>query len=416
MGDRIRSANKMERTAAAVKAFYERHPYPPAVSSLERYREHWNDPGRRRADYHLFEPTKPFNPQRSILIAGCGTSQAAKYAVRWPEAAVTGIDVSKKSIAESEALKRKYDLENLTLVQLPVEQAGELSTSFDYIISTGVLHHLPDPELGLRALRNVLHPDGSMHIMVYAPYGRAGIYQLQEYHRRIGIDATRKEILGVAETLRALPKTHPLVPLISSSPDFANEAALADALLHPQDRPFSVEQFFDFLDSADLQFGRWLRQAPYLPCCGALASTPHRERIERLSLAEQYAVVELFRGTMVRHSAVVYRNDLPRPPQPIDFRDNAWQTYVPIRVPDAVQVRERLPEGAAAVLINSMHTDTDIYLPVDLNELDIYEAIDGVRSAGTLAAETCGAREASKLLETLWYHDQIVFDASGAAS
>ena len=33
-----------------------------------------------------------------------------------------------------------------------------------------------------------------MHLMVYAPYGRAGIYMLQEFCRRIGIQASDDEI------------------------------------------------------------------------------------------------------------------------------------------------------------------------------------------------------------------------------
>ena len=44
---------------------------------------------------------------------------------------------------------------------------------------------------GSSALRDVLNPDGAMHLMVYAPYGRTGIYMLQEFCRRIGVSADR---------------------------------------------------------------------------------------------------------------------------------------------------------------------------------------------------------------------------------
>ena len=50
----------------------------------------------------------------SILVAGCGTSQAAKVALRWPRARVTGIDFSATSVRHTEALKREYKLDNLT--------------------------------------------------------------------------------------------------------------------------------------------------------------------------------------------------------------------------------------------------------------------------------------------------------------
>src|SRR5271167_665436 len=103
--------------------------------------------------------------------------------MRWPEAQVTGIDFSATSLSRTEDLKRKYDLRNLQLQQLPVEQAANLGKSFDQIVCTGVLHHLVDPDAGLSALRTVLKPDGAMHLMVYAPYGRAGVYMMQEFCR-----------------------------------------------------------------------------------------------------------------------------------------------------------------------------------------------------------------------------------------
>src|SRR5580704_5177663 len=61
--------------AAQVGAFYERHPYPPPIDDLKTYRQIWDD-RRRRADSHLFWPSEPYRDDRSVLIAGCGTSQA----------------------------------------------------------------------------------------------------------------------------------------------------------------------------------------------------------------------------------------------------------------------------------------------------------------------------------------------------
>ena len=220
-----------------VRAFYERHPYPPPVDSLEKYRRLGQDRQKRRADYHLFWPARPYREDQSILIAGCGTSQAAKHALRWPAAQVTGIDFSATSVRCTEELKRKYNLDNLQVRQLPIERVGDLKMSFDQIICTGVLHHLAEPDAGLSALRGVLKPDGgAMHLMVYAPYGRTGIYMLQEFCRRIGIHANDEEIRDLIAALKALPPGHPLENLLREAPDFREEAALADALLHPQDR------------------------------------------------------------------------------------------------------------------------------------------------------------------------------------
>jgi hypothetical protein len=133
-----------------------------------------------------------------------------------------------------------------------------------------------------------------------------------------------------------------------------------------------------------LEFGRWVRQAAYLPTCGALVRSPHRPRIMSLPLKEQYAALELFRGSMIRHSLVAYRSGQARP-DPVDFKGETWLDYVPVRVHDTIMVEERLPPSAAAVLINPSHSYTDIYLPIDLAQKRLFERIDGVKSISEIA-------------------------------
>ena len=73
----------------AVQAFYDAHPYPPPVESLDDYRQRWQDDNRRRASYHLYWPDQPYRTDLRVLVAGCGTSQAAKHALREPHSQVT---------------------------------------------------------------------------------------------------------------------------------------------------------------------------------------------------------------------------------------------------------------------------------------------------------------------------------------
>jgi len=406
--------------AEEVRDFYDHYPYPRPIDSLEKYRRLWQDPQRRRADYHLAWPARPYKEDLSILIAGCGTSQAAKHALRWPAAQITGIDVSARSVCCTEELKRKHNLNNLHLHQLPIERVSELEASFDQIVCTGVLHHLADPNAGLRALRGVLKPDGAMHLMVYAPYGRMGIYMLQEFCRRTGIHATDADIRDLTAALSALPPGHPLENLLHEAPDFRQEAALADALLHPQDRAYSIPQVFDFLERGGLTFGRWMKQAPYSPHCGVMAQIPQASRMAQLSLPEQYAAVELFRGTMVRHSMVVYRNDSPHDPQPIRFAGDTWRDYVPIRMPDTICIQERQPPAAAAVLINKTHTYKDLLMSINSTEKRWLDAVDGNSCIGDIVEGELPPSsrriplidKARTFFERLWWYDQVVFDAT----
>jgi len=118
---------------------------------------------------------------------------------------------------------------------------------------------------------------------------------------------------------------------------------------------------------------------------------------------------------MVRHSAVAYLADAPQGRYQAAFSGDAWLDYVPIRLPGTTVVKERLPAGAAAVLINHNHTDTDLYLPVDAERLRMVEAIDGEQTAGAIS-RLAGDRSAARdFFRQLWEWDQVVFDESSAS-
>jgi hypothetical protein len=288
---------------------------------------------------------------------------------------------------------------------------------FDRIVCTGVLHHLPDPDTGLRALRNVLAPHGAMHLMVYATYGRAGIYMMQDYCRLLGVGATGAELRDLGATIAALSSDHPIAGVARRAKDFRNPDALADALLHPQDRAYTVPQLYAWLARCGLLFGRWFEQAPYLPQCGAMARTPHAARLVSLSPPLQHAAVELLRGTMAKHNFIAYRDDRPGESQPITFDGDAWRGYVPLRLPWTLCIRDRAPPGSVAVLINRAHTYPDLALPIDAAQERVYTAIEGNRSIDEILRDAARAgddEQARRFIQQLWEYDQIVFDATGS--
>jgi len=373
-----------KKNADPICDFYTNHPYPPPIENLERAREMYKDENVLRAEFHLLWPNKEYRADLDVLIAGCGTWQAAKYAFVHPAARVVAVDVSTTSLEHTERLKQQYNLTNLTTKQVAIENVNELDQQFDHIICTGVLHHLADPDAGLRALRSVLKSEGAMYLMVYAPYGRTGVYMLQDYCRRLGIGTSQEEINNLVAVLKRLPPLHPLLASQGGSRDFLNGDALADALLNPRDRSYSVPQLFEFIERNDLTLGRWYWQAPYLPQCGIIAHTPHAARLAALSEREQYIEMELWRGLMANHSFVVHHNDIN---SKIRFDEDHYLRYVPVRLPWTTCVQERLPPGAAGVLVNQTHLFNDLFLIIDPVEKQMFDAIDGRRSIATIVEE-----------------------------
>jgi hypothetical protein len=93
---------------------------------------------------------------------------------------------------------------------------------------------------------------------------------------------------------------------------------------------------------------------------------------------------------------------------------------VPVTLPWTVCIRDRLPYGSVAALINRSHSCRDLVCPVDAFEDRLLGAIDGTRTLDGilrfLHIDESGRSPALRFFERLWQYDQIVFDASHHAA
>ena len=372
--------------ADPVCEFYTSHPYPPPVENLDRARDEWRDPNRHRAEYHTLWPNRPY--RANLEYSGCRLRDVAGGEVRAvpPEGPGHRHRRQHDQPRSHGAVEAQIQPDESPDTAAAARKSRRSRAHLDLIVCTGVLHHLVDPDAGLRALRSVLGPDGAMSLMVYAPYGRSGIYMFQDYCRRLGIGTSARELSDLRAVLTALPQHHPLANVLRSSRDSTNTDALADALLNPRDRAYSVPQLFDFIERNGLKFARWHTQAPYQARCGAIATTPHATRLVSLSERDQYTAMELWRGTIASHSVVVHRSDTDEAAS-LPFDDERWTKWVPVRSPHTLCIRERLPPGAAAVLLNRNHRHPDLILPIDAREKQMFDAVDGHRSVAQIAGD-----------------------------
>jgi hypothetical protein len=73
--------------------------------------------------------------------------------------------------------------------------------------------------------------------------------------------------------------------------------------------------------------------------------------------------------------------------------------------------------GAEGVLINRTHSYKDIFMAVNPAEKCLFDAVDGSRTIDdilkrTVGAERCDREITRNFFQRLWWHDQVVFDAS----
>src|SRR5258708_33290836 len=181
-----------DQTDLQLAAQYEAFPYPHRDPREEAKRLIVGSPGHlREIDHWVFGATRPASRPLRVLVAGGGTGDATimlaqQMARAGREGTVTWLDRSAAALKIAQTRAAARGLTNIlweqrSLLDLPASGIGP----FDYIDCCGVLHHLPDPAAGLRALLSVLAPGGGIGLMVYAPYGRTAVYMMQEALRRL---------------------------------------------------------------------------------------------------------------------------------------------------------------------------------------------------------------------------------------
>ena len=74
-----------------------------------------------------------------------------------------------------------------------------------------------------------------------------------------------------------------------------------------------------------------------------------------------------------------------------------------------------LPPNVAGALLNQTHLFDDLFIFVDTQEKQMFDAIDGRRSIADIVETIAGAQpRASQFFHKLWRYDQVVFDTAQA--
>ena len=146
-----------------VVAMYSQYPYPsPTVGGSLLY-------DIANLFYLLCE--KGDLSHKKILDAGCGTGQRVLgFAKRHPEAEFQGIDLTAASLEVANQLARKHGVKNISFKKRDILNLN-LNEKFDFIVSTGVVHHLEDPQKGVRNLCSHLNDQGTICLWYYHPFG-----------------------------------------------------------------------------------------------------------------------------------------------------------------------------------------------------------------------------------------------------
>ena len=324
----------------AVERQYEAYPYPRRDPAEESKRLIVGSPSHPvEIDHFLFRGARNWNAPFRALVAGGGTGDALvmlaqMLANRGTPAEIHYLDMSRASRAVAEARIRARGLTNVVFHTADLLTAPELGP-FDYIDCCGVLHHLPDPSAGFRALAAALAPEGGMGGMVYAPDGRRGVYELQAALAPLVEGLTPEAQVALArEVLAQLPKTHAFAQNTLVRDHLDDDAGLYDLLLHARDRPYRADALIDELEAAGLRLAGFLEPARYEPE-SYLKEGEARRRAAAASFRDRAALAERLAGNIKLH--VFYAAP-----------ETAGSTVATGAAPDAVPVIHGAPSVALA--------------------------------------------------------------------
>jgi SAM-dependent methyltransferase len=251
----------------AVTEQYESWPYPQWVRVTVEERR------TLASDVRKLDPDGPDTLARAarILIAGCGTGrQAAMVAMRYPDAQITAIDLSRASLRYAARRCAAARLHGISFQALDLHHVGELGLSFDAVLCTGVLHHLPDPEKGWAALADVLKPGGVMHVMVYSKLARLSVRALRGVIADLDDSAIDDDLLR--EVRRRIIEHDPARAPMTR--DFYSLSGVHDILLHRHEDPFDVPRIRRALDRLGLDLIHFALPTPQ-DHAGYNAENPH---------------------------------------------------------------------------------------------------------------------------------------------
>ncbi|MBE9012895.1 methyltransferase domain-containing protein [Pseudanabaenaceae cyanobacterium LEGE 13415] len=193
-----------------------------------------------------------------ILDAGCGTGyKSMELAIANPGAKIVGIDLSPASVDLARKRLQYHNIENAEFHAIALEDLPSLGVQFDYINNDEVLYLLPDPIAGLKAMREVLKPDGILRTNFHSSLQRTIFHSAQKFFSQVGLmsgDEPEEEIEIVRQTMKCM-SNHVFLKAKGWNSNFEtdDQTVLANYLLQG-DKGWTIPELFTALRTTELEF------------------------------------------------------------------------------------------------------------------------------------------------------------------
>jgi len=229
-----------------------------------------------------------------ILIAGCGTGhQSIQTYSRFKNCKLTAIDLSLTSLSYAKRKSLELGCERIEYLQADILDLDSLDKKFDIVECCGVLHHMSNPETGLKKVKNRLKSEGLMKIALYSKFGWQNIVEAGLHISNLNLSNSNEDIKFFRDYVFKNSKT--FSQLLGSN-DFYSLSNCRDLLFHVQVHLFTLIEIKELLEKNNLEFlGFEINQA----LMDAFKKTyPNKEDIYSLSYWNDFELKnkEIFSG------------------------------------------------------------------------------------------------------------------------
>jgi SAM-dependent methyltransferase len=275
----------------AVHDMYVRHPFPPAQRK-NSYRRH-------AAYVHQFLTERGIDPKGATFgDIACGTGlMMLDYAREFPETSFVGYDLSETSVGLVNNTLSQESVTNARAYQQDIMQL-DVADQFDYILSWGTVHHLPDPARGIQILCQALKPGGVIRLGVYGYYGNWERRLQQEMVRAIAGPEMTDDMDGRIDAVRIWAQGDRNFKNYYTAPpvDLSDDAWVVDEFLHVWEQHLRLSDVVSCLRGQGMQVRRmtdYYDQEIPLDITYHSSSPVFAERVGKLPFESQCNVIDM---------------------------------------------------------------------------------------------------------------------------
>lgn len=263
----------MDAITRDVREMYTRHPYPGLGEGEDERSQ------SVRFFLNSIQKYEMATEGKDVLDVGCGTGYTTSILAKsLPRCCVLGVDISPGSLKVAEQYRERLAVENLTLRELDITKQRLPEGKYVFVLLSGSLHHMSDPESALRNIVPAMESGGLLGLAVYSQINNAMRYRYRDILDRLV--PNRSDLTARNKIAREL----------WAEARGLSEQELVDSLSHPCDRAYTFREIHDLVVSAGLEFLEWCNCSPEAFEKLGDETGGHFKQLDRL---KQYETIEL---------------------------------------------------------------------------------------------------------------------------